>query len=450
MDMSIRFPGLKLVLDYVPKSFEIFGFEITIYGVLIAVGMLLGIFFVVLEARRNHEDPDGYLDLTIITLIAGVIGARLLYAAFSWSLYKNDPGQILNVRSGGMLFYGGLLGGVLSGAVYCRLRKKPFWKMADLACMGILIGQIIGKWGSFFNRESFGEYADNIFSMQIPLTVVRAGEVTTAMRENLQTADGLSWIIAQPLFLYESLWCLLVFLMLMMHLRKRVFQGEIFLRYLAGYGLGRAVIQWFRTDKVYFPGTEIDVSLVISGVLFVLCTVIVTVKLVMARKRARVRKRRIEKDYQAEKEAAEMQAAAIVELAEATRKKGLAEAEAQRALNDAINVLSDEQTSLKFKLALLQALPAVIEKSVEPMKAIDGIKIIQVDGLNRGGATGDANTGNVGGGNLAEQALSAALSYRTQAPLIDSLLNEIGVSGGSLAALTSSLSSTTPVEEKAE
>ena len=152
----------------------------------------------------------------------------------------------------------------------------------------------------------------------------------------------------------------------------------------------------------------------------------------------------------AEKEAAEMQAAAIVELAEATRKKGLAEAEAQRALNDAINVLSDEQTSLKFKLALLQALPAVIEKSVEPMKSIDGIKIIQVDGLNRGGAAGDASTGSVSGGNLAEQALSAALSYRTQAPLIDSLLNEIGVSGGSLAALTSPLTSTTPVEEKAE
>ncbi|GAB0688082.1 flotillin family protein [Escherichia coli] len=152
----------------------------------------------------------------------------------------------------------------------------------------------------------------------------------------------------------------------------------------------------------------------------------------------------------AEKEAAEMQAAAIVELAEATRKKGLAEAEAQRALNDAINVLSDEQTSLKFKLALLQALPAVIEKSVEPMKSIDGIKIIQVDGLNRGGTAGDANTGNVGGGNLAEQALSAALSYRTQAPLIDSLLNEIGVSGGSLAALTSPLTSTTPVAENVE
>ncbi|EBK9619309.1 flotillin family protein [Salmonella enterica] len=141
----------------------------------------------------------------------------------------------------------------------------------------------------------------------------------------------------------------------------------------------------------------------------------------------------------AEKEAAELQAAAIIELAEATRKKGLAEAEAQRALNDAINVLSDEQTSLKFKLALLQSLPAVIEKSVEPMRSIDGIKIIQVDGLNRGATAGDVAAGGANGGNLAEQALSAALTYRTQAPLIDSLLNEIGIAGGSLKALTTPL-----------
>ena len=147
----------------------------------------------------------------------------------------------------------------------------------------------------------------------------------------------------------------------------------------------------------------------------------------------------------AEKEAAELQAAAIVELAEATRKKGLAEAEAQRALNDAINVLSNEQTSLKFKLALLQALPAVIEKSVEPMKSIDGIKIIQVDGLNRGGAAGEVSTGTASGGNLAEQALSAALAYRTQAPLIDSLLNEIGISGGSLAAMATPLNASPAV-----
>lgn len=145
----------------------------------------------------------------------------------------------------------------------------------------------------------------------------------------------------------------------------------------------------------------------------------------------------------AEKEAAGLQAAAIIELAEATRRKGLAEAEAQQALNDAVNVLSDAQTSLKFKLAMLQTLPAIIEKSVEPMKAIDGIKIIQVDGLNRVG--GDVVSGTCGGAagaagsNLAEQALSAALSYRTHAPIIDSLLQEVGLSGGSLNALTQQL-----------
>lgn len=115
--------------------------------------------------------------------------------------------------------------------------------------------------------------------------------------------DGGTWILVQPLFFYESLWCLLVLLMLMMLLRKKVFQGEIFLRYLAGYGLGRAVLQWFRTDKILFPGTGVDVSLVISVILFVLCTVVVAVKRVMSRKRAKVRMRRIEKDQQAEKEA---------------------------------------------------------------------------------------------------------------------------------------------------
>lgn len=305
MDMSIRFPGLKLVLDYVPRSFEIFEFEITIYGILIAAGMLFGIFFAVLEARRNHEDADACLDLAIVTLITGVIGARLLYVVFSWSLYKNDPGQILNVRSGGMMFYGALLGGVAGGALYCHIRQKNFWQMADIGCMGVLIGQIIGKWGSFFNRESFGEYADNIFSMQLPLTAVRAGEVTTRMRENLETVGGSACILVQPLFFYESLWCFLLLLILMMHLRKKAFQGEIFMRYLAGYGLGRGVLQWFRTDKILFPGTEIDVSLVISGILFIVCTVIVTIRRIMTRKRAAVRMRRIEKDYQAEMEAAE-------------------------------------------------------------------------------------------------------------------------------------------------
>ncbi|MBC3251740.1 MAG: flotillin family protein [Pseudomonadota bacterium] len=169
------------------------------------------------------------------------------------------------------------------------------------------------------------------------------------------------------------------------------------------------------------------------------------VALIEARQGAETEAMQLTLKARAEKEAAELQAAAIIELAEAARKKGLAEAETQRALNEAVNMLSSDQTSLKFKLALLQALPAIIEKSVEPMKAIEGIKIMQVDGLNRSGGTAGATAASVGGGNLAEQAMSAALAYRTHAPVIDSLLQEIGISGGSLQALTAALPQAQPV-----
>lgn len=174
------------------------------------------------------------------------------------------------------------------------------------------------------------------------------------------------------------------------------------------------------------------------------------VALIEARQGAETEAMQLTLKARAEKEAAELQAAAIIELAEAARKKGLAEAETQRALNEAVNMLSSDQTSLKFKLALLQALPAIIEKSVEPMKAIDGIKIMQVDGLNRSGGTAGATAASVGGGNLAEQAMSAALAYRTHAPVIDSLLQEIGISGGSLQALTAALPQAQPVAPLAQ
>nr|WP_202629167.1 flotillin family protein [Serratia fonticola] len=174
------------------------------------------------------------------------------------------------------------------------------------------------------------------------------------------------------------------------------------------------------------------------------------VALIEARQGAETEAMQLTLKARAEKEAAELQAAAIIELAEAARKKGLAEAETQRALNEAVNMLSSDQTSLKFKLALLQALPAIIEKSVEPMKAIDGIKILQVDGLNRSGGAAGATAASVGGGNLAEQAMSAALAYRTHAPVIDSLLQEIGISGGSLQALTAALPQAQPLAPLAE
>lgn len=302
--MSIQFPNLGINLGYVGKSINIFGFEITFYGLVIALGMLLGLGFVLLEAKRCGEDRDSYLEMMIVSLITGVIGARLLYVCFSWNLYKGNIVQIFNIRNGGLTFYGGLFGGILGAMLYCAVKKKSFMQLADTASMGLLIGQIIGRWGDFFNRESFGEYTNNIFAMQLPLSAVRSSQVTTAMRENLETIGDTSYIQVHPVFLYESAWCLLLLLLMLVWKRKKYFHGEVFWRYLAGYGLGRFLFEFLRTDKLMISGTPIGISQFISAVLFVIATLIVAVETSMAKKRAALRKRRREQEYEAQERAA--------------------------------------------------------------------------------------------------------------------------------------------------
>lgn len=292
MEMSIRFPGPGLVFDYVPRSFQIFGMEFTIYGVLIAVGALLGMGIVTLEAKRNGEDQNRYLDMMLISLLVSVAGSRLFYVAFSWGFYKENLNAILDFRNGGYALYGGLLFGFLAAAVFCRITKMSFWQSADIACPGILLGQAIGRWGNFFNRESFGEYTNLPWAMQIPVSAVRSGEVSGAMRDNLLTINGISYIQVQPVFLYESLWCLLLFLLLMAMRRKKKYEGELFMIYLAGYGLGRFFFEWIRTDKLYIPGTKVGISLVISAALFVIFMPTVIVRRVMVQKRAVIRRQR--------------------------------------------------------------------------------------------------------------------------------------------------------------
>ena len=292
MEMSIRFPGLDLALSYVPRSFQIFGMEFTIYGVLIAIGALLGMGLVTLEAKRSGEDQNKYLDMTIISLLFSVVGSRLFYVAFSWELYKGNLNEILDFRNGGYAFYGGLLAGCCAAAVFCKLAKMSFWRAADIASLGILLGQIIGRWGNFFNRESFGEYADFPWVMQLPLSAVRSGEVSGNMRDNLLTIDGISYIQVQPVFLYESLWCLILLLLLLALRRKKRYEGELFMIYLAGYGLGRFFFEWLRTDKLYIPGTKPGISLIISAALFIICTPVVIVRGVMTHKRDAIRRRR--------------------------------------------------------------------------------------------------------------------------------------------------------------
>ena len=302
--MSIQFPNLGINLDYVGKSIQIFGFEITFFGLVIALGMLLGMGFVILEAKRCGENKDDYLEMMIMSLLLGVVGSRMLYVLCSWNLYKGNIIEIFNVRNGGLTFYGGLFGGMLGAAIYCGARRKSFMQMADTACMGLVIAQIIGRWGDFFNRESFGEYTNSIFAMQLPLSAVRSSEVTSVMRENLETIGGVSYIQVHPVFLYESLWCLLLFLLMLVWKRKKRFHGEVFLRYLAGYGLGRFILEYLRTDKLTIPGTSIGICQVISAALFLICAVVVTVESSMAKKRAARRRRRREQDYEAQEMAA--------------------------------------------------------------------------------------------------------------------------------------------------
>ena len=298
MNLSIRFPNISAYFEGMNKSFTVFGFEITVYGILVAVGMLLGLAVIMLQVRKHKENPNLYLGMVLISLIGGVIGARLYYLAFSWEAFSGKPWtELINIRGGGLAIYGGIFGGALAGFIYCKIRKVSFGQMADTVSIGLLTGQIIGVWGNAFNREAFGEYTDSLFAMQIPLESVHSSAVTKQMRDNLVMVLDEPFIQVHPLFLYESIWCLLLLIVLLILGRRKSFQGEIFLCYLAGYGLGKCGIEWLRTDSLYIPGTKISVSLLVSVVLFLVCGVTASVRHALSRKRNALRSRRREEAY---------------------------------------------------------------------------------------------------------------------------------------------------------
>lgn len=300
MDMSIRFPNLRIFFQYIPKSFRVLGYEITIYGILLAVALLLGLSVIITEAKRKNQNQDICLGASILAIILGLFGARIWYVAAHWNLYRGNLREILNIHNGGFTFYGALLGGLLALWAVAKLKKQSFGEMADTVSIGLVSGQIIAVWGTFFSREAFGEYTDSLFTMELPVTSVRAGDVTALMRENLLESGGISYIRVHPLFLYESLWCLVLLLFLVSCKRRKRFSGEVAMVYLAGYGLGRFFISWLRTDEVRLPGTNFAVSQIISAFLFVGFGLIVMIRRSMAKKRADMRRRRREKVYEEE------------------------------------------------------------------------------------------------------------------------------------------------------
>ncbi len=252
-DSVISFPMLgNLSLDP-PSYFTVFGQPIYFYGVLIALGFALAILYCSKHAPDFGIESDDFLDLMLWLTPLSIVGARLYVVIFRWADYAAGPKQILALREGGLAIYGGIIAGVLVIVFVCRHKKIPIPAMLDLAVFGLLIGQILGRWGNFMNREAFG--AETAIFCRMGLTD-RAGNT----------------IYVHPTFLYESLWNLIGLLFLIRFSRsgRRRYDGQCALLYFFWYGLGRAWIEGLRTDSLYLGSTGIRVSQLLSLVLAVL------------------------------------------------------------------------------------------------------------------------------------------------------------------------------------
>ena len=254
MHYNISFPNLGIYLDHVGKSISIFGFSIAYYGMIIGAAILMGFLIATAEAKRTGQNPEDYLDMGIVGVIAGIAGARIYYVIFSWDLYKDNLLSIFNLREGGLAIYGGVIGAVIAVFVMAAVKKKSPFQILDTIALALLNGQMLGRWGNFFNREAFGEYTDCLFAMRLPVDAVRPGDITELMRENMQRIDGVSYIQVHPTFLYESLWCAGLLIILFLYRKHKKYEGELFLMYLFGYGAGRVWIERLRTDQLVLPG----------------------------------------------------------------------------------------------------------------------------------------------------------------------------------------------------
>ncbi|MDY6287723.1 MAG: prolipoprotein diacylglyceryl transferase [Lachnospiraceae bacterium] len=260
--MDIAFPHLGIYLHNVPKSFTIGNFSIAMYGVVIAIAMLCGILLAGRIARKTGQNPDLYWDVAIWLIVFSVIGARTFYVIFFWDQggYGEHPLSIFNLRQGGLAIAGGIIGGVVTLLIYTRIKKQNLLQMMDTAGFGLILGQIIGRWANFFNREVFGRWTDSLFAMRLPVEMVRERDIDATIAAHMSSSTN--YIQVHPTFLYESLWNIGVLLLMLSLVKKKRYHGQIALVYFAGYGIGRTWIELVRTDQLYFTGTTIPVNCV--------------------------------------------------------------------------------------------------------------------------------------------------------------------------------------------
>lgn len=269
MHTMIEFPNLGIYLENVGKAVTVFNFDIAYYGITIGIGMLMGILIASWQAKRVGVNPEHIVDLAMYGIIFGIIGARIYYVVFSWDMYKDDPLSVFNLREGGLAIYGGVIAAIITVIIFGKVKKISAPLLFDAAGPGLILGQAIGRWGNFFNREAFGEYTDNLLAMRIPIDAVRKSDVTELMREHIQTIDGVDFIQVHPTYLYESFWCLMILVIMLVFTKYKKFDGEVFLIYLLGYGFGRVWIEGLRTDQLLLPVVELPVSQLLAGLLIV-------------------------------------------------------------------------------------------------------------------------------------------------------------------------------------
>ena len=285
MTMNINFPNLGIYLENVGKSFSVFGFEIAFYGITIALGVIAGITMAAILAKKTGQDADTYYDLATYAVIISIMGARLYYVIFSWDNYKDNLLSIFNLRQGGLAIYGGVIAAIITTYVFGRIKKIPFGLLLDTAGPGLILGQIIGRWGNFFNREAFGEYTNNLLAMQIPLDAVRKSDVTEKMMEFAEMIDGVTFIQVHPTFLYESLWNVCILTLMLLWIKRKKFNGEVFLVYLLGYGVGRFWIESLRTDQLIISGLGLPASQVLAVIMVVCASAMIYLGRVRAKRK---------------------------------------------------------------------------------------------------------------------------------------------------------------------
>lgn len=285
---DIAFPKLGIYLSNVPKSFTIFGYTIALYGVIIAIGIFLGFCMADSNAKRDGLPKDILWDFSIYAIVCSILGARIYYVVFAWDYYKDNLLQVFNIRGGGLAIYGGVIAGFTTLFVFSKVRKQSFFTMADSAGLGLLVGQSIGRWGNFTNREAFGEYSNGLLAMRLPVEAVRSHEITDLMKSHM--TEGTNYIQVHPTFLYESLWNASLLCVLLFARRYKRFDGEVALWYIGGYGVGRLWIEGLRTDQLKLFGTNLAVSqcVAIACILFAVAMEIVV--------RMKIKKKEGEKD----------------------------------------------------------------------------------------------------------------------------------------------------------